>query len=132
MTETMIETNDTEKAREMADLRWANDFLCLWRVCGGASCRRARSCRGRAHLCFKRNKDVVPKGARLFFEKLSRRNSSAFPSRSSARTWNARRRPKSFSAGAVPSLSVHNDREVAERPARSSREENYYPANFAN
>ena len=70
MTETMIETNDTEKAREMAELRWANNFLCLWRVCGDASCRRARSCRGRAHLCFKRNKDVVPKGARLFFEKL--------------------------------------------------------------
>ena len=70
MTETMIETNGTEKAREMAELRWANDFLCLWRVCGDASCRRSRSCRGRAHLCFKRNKDVVPKGARLFFEKL--------------------------------------------------------------
>ena len=68
MTETMIETNGTEEACDMADLRWANDFLYLWRVCGGASCRRARSYRGRAHLCFKRNKDVVPKGASVLRE----------------------------------------------------------------
>jgi hypothetical protein len=79
MTETMIETNGTEEACDMADLRWANDFLYLWRVCGGASCRRARSYRGRAHLCFKRNKDVVPKGARLFFEKLLAAKSVGLP-----------------------------------------------------
>jgi hypothetical protein len=75
MTETMIEANsatsasDAEAARrrEIEDLRGANNFLCLWRVCGNAACRCARSCRGRAHLCPKRNEALVPKPARDFF-----------------------------------------------------------------
>ena len=63
MSEAMTETNsaisagDTEAMRRciVEDLRRANNLLCLWRVCGSAACRRARCCRGRAHLCAKRN-----------------------------------------------------------------------------
>jgi len=39
----------------------------LWRLCANASCRRARCCRGRAHLCAKRNFRAVPEGVRDFF-----------------------------------------------------------------
>jgi hypothetical protein len=54
-------TNDAEVLRRYADL------LCLWWLCANASCRRARSCRGRAHLCARRNFGAVPAGARDFF-----------------------------------------------------------------
>jgi len=37
------------------------------RVCGNAACRHARCCRGRAHLCAKRNDGVLPKPVRDFF-----------------------------------------------------------------
>jgi hypothetical protein len=74
MTETMIETSnaglprDAEiRLRETCGLRRANDLLCLWRVCGNAICRRARSCRGRARLCAKRNNGAVPPPVRDFF-----------------------------------------------------------------
>jgi hypothetical protein len=65
MTET-ISTNDSasdaalSRRREIEGLRRASDLLCLWRVCGNAVCRRARSCRGRAQLCAKRNSGAVP------------------------------------------------------------------------
>jgi hypothetical protein len=42
-------------------------MLCLWRLCGNAACRRARACRGRAHLCPKRNSAALPQGVRDFF-----------------------------------------------------------------
>jgi hypothetical protein len=75
MTEAMIETNSETPARDAAalrrreieGLRRASDLLCLWRVCGNAVCRRARSCRGRAHLCAKRNTGAVPPPVRDFF-----------------------------------------------------------------
>jgi hypothetical protein len=74
MTETTIGTDaisadDTEASRRrvIEDLRRANNFLCLWRVCGNAVCRRARSCRGRAHLCGKRNDGALPPPVRDFF-----------------------------------------------------------------
>jgi hypothetical protein len=75
MTEAMIETNSETPARDAAalrrreveGLRRASDLLCLWRVCGNAVCRRARSCRGRAHLCAKRNTGAVPPPVREFF-----------------------------------------------------------------
>jgi hypothetical protein len=54
-------TNDLEALRRCADM------LCLWRLCANASCRRARSCRGRVHLCARRNFGAVPEGARDFF-----------------------------------------------------------------
>jgi hypothetical protein len=73
MDETMIGTNgdaeDAEAARRhvVESLRRANNLLCLWRVCGSAACRRARCCRGRAHLCAKRNDGLLPKPVRDFF-----------------------------------------------------------------
>jgi hypothetical protein len=42
-------------------------MLCLWRICANASCRRARSCRGRAQLCGQRNLPAAPEGVRDFF-----------------------------------------------------------------
>jgi len=76
MTETMIETISTNgsvcdaaalRRGEIGGLRRASDLLCLWRVCGNAICRRARSCRGRAQLCAKRNCGAVPPPVRDFF-----------------------------------------------------------------
>jgi hypothetical protein len=59
--------NDTKAAREAEELRRYANMLCLWRVCGSAECRRARSCRGRAYLCGRRNFDTLPQGVRDFF-----------------------------------------------------------------
>jgi hypothetical protein len=73
MSETAISTNDSAsdaalpRRRETCGLRRASDLLCLWRVCGNAVCRRARSCRGRAQLCAKRNSGAVPPPVREFF-----------------------------------------------------------------
>ena len=74
MTEPTTETHataatDAEAARRriVEDLRRANNLLCLWRVCGTAACRRARRCRGRAHLCAKRNDSLLPKLVHDYF-----------------------------------------------------------------
>ena len=74
MAETMCETRVTsasdaeaERRHVVESLRRANNLLCLWRVCGSAACRRARCCRGRAHLCAKRNDGLLPKLVRDFF-----------------------------------------------------------------
>ena len=74
MTETITETDaitasDAEAVRRrvVEALRRANNLLCLWRVCGNAACRRARCCRGRAHLCPRRNEGLVPQPVRDFF-----------------------------------------------------------------
>jgi hypothetical protein len=64
----MPETKTAGRAKEAEALRWASNFLCEWRVCANASCRRARSCRGRPYLCGKRNSGALPKGVRDFFE----------------------------------------------------------------
>ena len=50
-----------------ADRRWAANFCCLWRVCAQARCRRARTCRGHAHTCARRNRDLIPPLVREFF-----------------------------------------------------------------
>ena len=63
----MSETDDSGRAKETEALRWASNFLCEWRVCANASCRRARSCRGRPYLCGKRNGGALLKGVRDFF-----------------------------------------------------------------
>ena len=63
----MTETDDTRKGNDAEDLRQAANMLCLWRVCGNAACRRAHSCRGRAHLCAKRNSPALPAPVREFF-----------------------------------------------------------------
>jgi hypothetical protein len=75
MTETAIGANGVIspsdaaalRRRETCGLRRASDLLCLWRVCGNTVCRRARSCRGRAQLCAKRNRGAVPPPVRDFF-----------------------------------------------------------------
>ncbi len=54
-------------AREAEGLRVLADLLCIWRLCGGGACRRARACRGRVHLCAKRNFPALPEGVRDFF-----------------------------------------------------------------
>ena len=54
-------TNDAEALRRFAGM------LCLWRLCAKDSCRRARSCRGRAHRCGRRNFRALPDGVRAFF-----------------------------------------------------------------
>ena len=59
--------HDTRRISETEALRRFADMLCLWRLCANASCRRARSCRGRAHLCAQRNFPAVPEGVRDFF-----------------------------------------------------------------
>lgn len=64
----MSETDDTGTVQEAEALRRTSNMLCLWRLCGNAGCRRSRACRGRAHLCGKRNSGALPKGVRGFFE----------------------------------------------------------------
>jgi hypothetical protein len=59
--------HNTRRISETEALRRFADMLCLWRLCANASCRRARSCRGRAHLCAQRNFRAAPDGVRDFF-----------------------------------------------------------------
>jgi hypothetical protein len=63
----MKETNEIDERNDVKSLRWASDFLCLWRVCATARCRRARSCRGSALTCADRNRAVLPPLVREFF-----------------------------------------------------------------
>jgi hypothetical protein len=63
----MSETDDSGRAKETEALRWASNFLCEWRVCANAACRRAQTCRGRPYLCGKRNSGALPEGVRDFF-----------------------------------------------------------------
>jgi hypothetical protein len=60
----------TERSRnetEEQELRQVSNFLALWRVCGNAACRRAKTCRGRAQLCGRKNSKNVPPSVREFF-----------------------------------------------------------------
>jgi hypothetical protein len=50
--------------------RWGT-VLKLWRLCGNASCRRARACRGCLQSCGRRNYALLPDGVRGWFELLS-------------------------------------------------------------
>ena len=59
--------NDNLRTSKTEALRRYADMLCLWRICANASCRRVRSCRGRAHLCGQRNFPAAPEGVRDFF-----------------------------------------------------------------
>ncbi len=64
----MTKTNARVTGKDIAaDLRWASDFCCLWRVCAHARCRRARTCRGSAFTCGRRNHALVPPLVREFF-----------------------------------------------------------------
>jgi hypothetical protein len=65
----MTETGgNPSKRTEVETLRRLADLLCLWRLCGNASCWRARGCRGRVHLCARRNFKCLPEGVRDWFE----------------------------------------------------------------
>ncbi len=63
----MSETDDSGKRNDAEALRSVADMLCLWRLCGNAACRRARSCRGSVHRCGRRNFPALPEGVRDFF-----------------------------------------------------------------
>jgi hypothetical protein len=47
-------------------LRTVGEVLCIWRLCGRTSCRRARACRGMPRECLPRYAPLVPMGARDF------------------------------------------------------------------
>jgi hypothetical protein len=47
-------------------LRTVGEVLCIWRLCGRTSCRRARACRGLPRECLPRYAPLVPMGARNF------------------------------------------------------------------
>jgi hypothetical protein len=49
-----------------ASLRMVCDFMCLWRLCEQARCRRARRCRGAPRICLGRLSPLVPEEARAF------------------------------------------------------------------
>ncbi len=59
--------DSTGTSSEAEHLRRFANLLCLWRLCGNAGCRRARACRGRVHLCARRNTAALPAGVREFF-----------------------------------------------------------------
>ena len=63
----MTETGDSGERSEAEALRRFANLLCLWRLCGNAACRRAGACRGRSHLCARRNFAVLPEGVREWF-----------------------------------------------------------------
>lgn len=60
--------SDSGTSSEAETLRRFANLLCLWRLCGNAACRRTRACRGRSHLCAKRNFGALPEGVRHWFE----------------------------------------------------------------
>ena len=51
---------DHESKRLIADL------YCIWRLCGRAACRKARTCRGTPEDCLKRCMPLVPEDARMW------------------------------------------------------------------
>jgi hypothetical protein len=75
----MTETGDTGTSNEAETLRRLADLLCLWRLCGNASCRRARGCRGRVHLCARRNFPFLPDGVREWFKEFLAAKSVGVP-----------------------------------------------------
>ena len=68
---TEADAGSTAKLSPEETLRLIGNALCLWRLCGNASCRRARACRGRPQLCGRRNYLLLPEGVRDWFELLS-------------------------------------------------------------
>lgn len=58
-----------DATREQSFRLWA-DVLRLWRLCGNASCRRCRACRGKSRACFSANYPLLPDGVREYFDAL--------------------------------------------------------------
>ena len=67
---THISGSPTQLAFEQGLRGWAN-VLRLWRLCGHASCRRERACRGDARLCVPANYPLLPEGVRDFVDGLA-------------------------------------------------------------
>jgi hypothetical protein len=51
---------------ERASKRLIADLYCIWRLCGRAECRRARTCRGTPEDCLGRCMPLVPEDARMW------------------------------------------------------------------
>ena len=76
----MTETSDTARDKDAEALRRFANLFCHFLVCGNAACRRARTCRGRAHLCARRNHKLLPEGVREFFVALLAAKWAGLPS----------------------------------------------------
>lgn len=68
MTKTAAAVSDTDLEK---CLRGWSKVLSLWRLCGNAACRRARRCRGEAHVCLPKNFQLLPQGVRDWFVDLA-------------------------------------------------------------
>ena len=67
--EDRVDRDRRKRRRSEAEaLRRFANMLCLWRLCGNAACRRAKSCRGRSHLCNQRYFPFLPEAVRDWFE----------------------------------------------------------------
>lgn len=66
----MTSTAAADTSLEAGLRRWGT-VLKLWRVCGNASCRRARCCRGKVRHCFPRNFLLLPEGVRGWIDVLA-------------------------------------------------------------
>lgn len=62
------ETGESGERSEAEALRRFANMLCLWRLCGNAACRRAKSRRGRSHRCNQRYFPFLPEAVRDWFE----------------------------------------------------------------
>ena len=67
---TRTDTHAADRSFEQTMRHWGT-VLMLWRLCGNASCRRARACRGRPRLCGPANYPLLPDGVRGWFEMLA-------------------------------------------------------------
>jgi hypothetical protein len=76
----MTDTNSTGLSLEEGMRRWGA-VLKLWRLCGNASCRRARACRGDVDRCFAANFPLLPDGVRDFIDGLAEARRGSSPSR---------------------------------------------------
>jgi hypothetical protein len=112
-----IESGGTSTS-ETADLRRAADLLCLWRLCGKASCRRYRTCRGRAHVCAKSNSVLCPLRCANSSRPFWRRNVPASLSTSSGLTWSSARKPRRSSPGAGRRQRLHRSGTISRDSAR--------------
>jgi hypothetical protein len=63
-------TETSKLSNEQGMRRWGA-ALKLWRLCGNASCRRSRACRGDVDCCFAANFPLLPDGVRDFIDGLA-------------------------------------------------------------
>ncbi len=80
MAKTETETKGGKRVDDLEEpLRlWAN-VLHIWRLCGNASCLRARACRGKVRACCRRNYPLLPAGVRDWFTALLEAGHAGLP-----------------------------------------------------